>query len=320
MENPVIVFTATHEEAGSRLDAVLSARLPHTSRSYATKLIRAGHVSVNDTFKKAGYIVKSGDIIQSHIPPPQPIACRPEPMALSILFEDADIIVVDKPPGMVVHPAAGNQSGTLVNALLHHCTDLKDIGGKLRPGIVHRLDKDTSGCIVIAKNNVAHEALTNQFKERQVKKQYLALVYGSMKAPDGIIDSPIGRHLVDRKKMSTKTRKGRTTETHWKIKERFPGLSLLEIDLKTGRTHQIRVHCASIGHPVVGDATYGGRKKWKEISSSSMQNIVRPVKRQMLHAWRLAFTHPATGESVRFESPIPEDLASLLAALRALAE
>jgi 23S rRNA pseudouridine1911/1915/1917 synthase len=314
-EGPCIVFSATEAETGRRLDTVLAARLPAKSRSFAAKLIRAGHVLVNGLPTKAGYITRKGDIVRSVIPPPHPISCKPEPIPLSVLFEDSDIIVVDKPPGLVVHPAAGNESGTMVNALLHHCRNLEGIGGELRPGIVHRLDKDTSGCLVVAKNDMAHETLADQFKNRQVHKRYLALVYGDMKPRAGSIDAPIGRHPVNRKKMSTKSRRGRPTETHWKTKEAFSGISLLEIDLKTGRTHQIRVHCASMGHPVVGDATYGGRKKWKEVSPG-IQDIVRAVRRQRLHAWRLAFAHPRTGATIQFESSLPQDMATVLEKLR----
>lgn len=315
MKGPVIVFTATEVEAGRRLDTVLAARLGGTSRSCAAKMIREGHVLVNGLLKKAGHTVKMGDTVMSNIPPPRSIDCKPEPIPISILFEDADIIVVDKPAGLVVHPAAGHVNGTMVNALLHHCKDLQGIGGELRPGIVHRLDKDTSGCLAVAKNDMAHEALAQQFKQRQVQKCYLALVYGDMKAPAGIINLPIGRHPINRKKMSTKSHRSRPTETHWKIKEAFSGVSLLEIDLKTGRTHQIRVHCASMGFPVVGDATYGGSKRWKDLTPS-LQDIIRAVKRQMLHAWKLAFSHPRTGRPVAFVSPVPQDMTTILEKLR----
>jgi 23S rRNA pseudouridine1911/1915/1917 synthase len=316
-EGSCIVFTATEAERGRRLDTVLAVRLPAKSRSYTAKLIRAGHVLVNGLPTKAGYITRTGDVIRSVIPPPRPISLKPEPIALSVLFEDSDIIVVDKPYGLVVHPAAGNESGTLVNALLYRCKDLEGIGGELRPGIVHRLDKDTSGCLVVAKNDRAHEALAYQFKNRQVQKRYLAIVYGNMKPHSGSIRKPIGRHPVNRKKMSTKSRRGRPTETQWKTKEAFSGASFLEIDLKTGRTHQIRVHCASLGHPVIGDATYGGRKKWKE-APPEIQDVARSVQRQMLHAWKLAFVHPASGEPIRFQAPVPEDMATLLTSLRRL--
>jgi 23S rRNA pseudouridine1911/1915/1917 synthase len=235
---------------------------------------------------------------------------------LSVLFEDADIIVLNKPPGLVVHPGAGHSHGTLVNALLHHCDDLKGIGGSLRPGIVHRLDKDTSGCLVVAKNDEAHTSLSEQFKGRKVEKGYLALVYGEMETLDGVIALPIGRHPTERKKMSAQSRYSRPAETRWVVRESFLGLCLLDIDLKTGRTHQIRVHLASVGHPVVGDQVYGGTKRWKTIQTKGLRDRLKTIKRQMLHARKLTFCHPRNGRKMAFESPLPEDMALLLKALR----
>jgi 23S rRNA pseudouridine1911/1915/1917 synthase len=315
---PVFSLTATEKEAGRRLDTVIAARIPALSRAYVGRLIREGRVTVNSLTTKPAYVTRRGDVVRSEIPIPQPITCKPEPIPLAILYEDSEIIVLNKPAGLVVHPAAGHQSGTLVNALLYHCRDLQGIGGELRPGIVHRLDKDTSGTLVVAKNDTAHDCLSRQFRKRQVQKQYLALVWGDMKASAGVIDLPIGRHPVDRKKMSTKSRRSRSTETGWKIKEALSGVTLLELDLKTGRTHQIRVHCAATGHPVVGDAIYGGTKRWKDAPLRDVRHILRSVKRQMLHAWKLAFAHPRTGELMRLESPLPEDMASVLESLRAL--
>ncbi len=315
---PVLTFTAAECQAGSRLDTVIAAQFPTLSRSYAGRLIRAGCVTVNGVTKKPRHVIRSGDVVRCEIPPPQPITCKPEPIPLSILYEDADVIVLNKPPGIVVHPAPGHHSGTLVNGLLHHCQDLKGIGGQLRPGIVHRLDKDTSGALVVAKDDTAHAALSRQFKKRLVQKRYLALVYGDMKTSAGVIDLPIGRHPTNRKKMSTKSRRSRSTETRWKIKERFSGVTLLEVDLRTGRTHQVRVHCSAIGHPVVGDAKYGGKKKWKELPSQETKDIVKSVHRQMLHSWQLGFTHPRTGQLMSFESPVPDDMASVLKSLRAV--
>jgi 23S rRNA pseudouridine1911/1915/1917 synthase len=232
-------------------------------------------------------------------------------MPLSILYEDRDVIVLNKPPGLVVHPGAGHESRTLANALLFHCPGLEGLGDGIRPGIVHRLDKETSGCMVVAKNVLAYESLRRQFKMREVRKAYLALVYGEVKRPAGVIKLPIGRHPRDRKKMSTQSRRTRPTETRWKITERFSGMTLLEIDLKTGRTHQIRVHCAAMGHPVVGDATYGKKRKLKEVPSRQTQEILRTVGRHMLHAWQLTFSHPKTGTLMRFESPLAKDMASV---------
>lgn len=205
-----------------------------------------------------------------------------------------------------------------MNALLSHCPDLEGVGGRIRPGIVHRLDKDTSGTLVVAKNDMAHESLSRQFKMREVRKVYLALVYGEVKLPAGVIDFPIGRHPTDRKKMSTQSRRSRPTETRWKVKEAFSGVTLLEIDLRTGRTHQVRVHCAAIGHPVVGDATYGGKRRWKDLPQGPKQDLLKAIRRQMLHAWQLSFVHPRTNQSMSFESPLPLDMASVLDALRTL--
>ena len=203
-----------------------------------------------------------------------------------------------------------------MNALLSYCPDLEGIGGSIRPGIVHRLDKDTSGTLVVTKNDMAHQSLSRQFKMREVRKLYLALVYGEVKLPAGVIDFPIGRHPTDRKKMSIRSHRSRPTETRWKVREAFSGVSLLEIDLRTGRTHQVRVHCAAIGHPVVGDATYGGKRKWKDLARGPKQDVLREIRRQMLHAWQLSFVHPRTGQSMNFESPLPKDMASVLDSMR----
>jgi 23S rRNA pseudouridine1911/1915/1917 synthase len=242
----------------------------------------------------------------------------PEFILIEIIYQDDQIVVINKPPGLVVHPAPGHADGTLVNALLHHCPDLGAIGGEVRPGIVHRLDKDTSGTMVIAKNSAAHEELSRQFKAREVEKKYLALVYGTPQSDTGSVRLPIGRHPVDRKRMSTTTRKGRDAETTWQVCERFPGITLLELNLKTGRTHQIRVHCAAIGHPVVGDPVYRPRKLFAD-SGSLLAEIPPPVvsalksiSRQMLHAWRLSFTHPSEKILLAFESPMPPDMADVI--------
>jgi 23S rRNA pseudouridine1911/1915/1917 synthase len=234
------------------------------------------------------------------------------------LYQDSHIVVLNKQAGLVVHPAPGHCRGTLVNALLYHCPDLKGIGGEIRPGIVHRLDKDTSGTMVVAKNVGAHKSLARQFKKRTVQKKYIALVYGEFRADEGTITLPIGRHPVHRKRMSTITHKGRTAETSWLVRERFRNITLLELTLKTGRTHQIRVHCASMGHPIVGDTVYCSRKRLKDTvrlfsgESSSKVAPLKTVPRQMLHAWRLGLTHPHTGEVMTFESPIPEDMEALM--------
>ena len=233
---------------------------------------------------------------------------KPEPIPIDILYQDNDIIVLNKQPGMVVHPAPGHYSGTLVNALLYHCPELEGIGGEIRPGIVHRLDKDTSGVMVVAKNSVAHHDLALQFKLRHIKKKYLALVYGRMQSESGTVSLPIGRHPVDRKKMSIHSRKSRMAETTWRVRKRFSRATLVELGLKTGRTHQIRVHCAAIKHPVVGDSVYGGRK----VEKNTTNDLLRSVPRQMLHAWQLEFTHPTKQKTLCFEAPIPPDMTDIL--------
>ncbi len=310
-------------DEGKRLDVLLASVLSDCTRTFVAGMITDGHVRVDGRAKKPGYRVKSGETISGAIPEPVPIEFKPEPIPINIIYEDDYIVVVNKQPGLVVHPAPGHFSGTLVNGLLYHCPDLGGIGGELRPGIVHRLDKDTSGTLVVAKNDAAHTHLSRQFKSRKVKKEYLALVHGHMKSATGSIKLPIGRHPVDRKRMSTVSPRGRTAETEWKTRERYEGFALLEVHLKTGRTHQIRVHCSALHHPIVGDKVYGSRKPEKTIAANRRQSekilqILKSVKRQMLHAWRLGFRHPHTGEGVSFESPLPEDMASTLQRIRDL--
>ena len=320
--NGAFTILVDESEQDRRLDAVVAAHLPVCSRSLAAYLIANHKILVDNQPKKPGYRVKSGQEIIGQIPAPEPIEYKPEPIALDILYQDMHIVVLNKPAGIVVHPAPGHRSGTLVNALLYHCPDLGGIGGEIRPGIVHRLDKDTSGTMVVAKNSQALEILAQQFKTRTVRKKYLALVYGDLKNDEGSIKLPIGRHPVHRKRMSTTTRKGRQAETFWRIYERFQLVTLLELTLKTGRTHQIRVHCAAMGHPIVGDQVYRSRKWLKDIDrlfsgeSYSMGAELKAVPRQMLHAWRLRLTHPYTGESMTFESPIPTDMATVIEKLR----
>lgn len=295
-------------DSGKRLDLLVASRISGCSRSVAANLIRNGKIRVQGSAKKPGYRAKTGDEICGYIPPPEPVLFKPEPIPIDILYQDDDIIVVNKQPGIVVYPAPGHYSGTLVNALLYHCPGLEGVGQELRPGIVHRLDKDTSGVMVIAKNSAAHHNLAEQFKSRRVKKKYLALVYGRMESDSGTVSLPIGRHPVHRKKMSTHSRKSRTAETTWRVRKRFALATLVELSLKTGRTHQIRVHCAAIKHPVVGDPVYGGRKAGKSIA----YDLFRSVSRQMLHAWRLEFTHPANQKTLSFEAPIPRDIGDIL--------
>jgi len=303
-------------DVGQRLDLFVSAHIPSCSRSFAAQLIGTGHVRVADRSAKPGYRLKSGDRVSVELPPPVSIDAAPEPMDLEILYEDPDLLVLDKKAGVVVHPAPGHRSGTLVNALLFHCPDLTGIGGELRPGIVHRLDKDTSGILVVAKSAGAHRHLSAQFKARSVHKHYLALVCGRISEDRGEIDLPIGRHPTDRKRMSTTSRRSRAAQTAWRVAERFEGATLLEVELKTGRTHQIRVHCAALGYPVVGDPVYGNRRGRRLKRMGAAGDPLAGAKRQMLHAWRLTLTHPRSGHRLFFESPLPDDMARLLVKLR----
>ena len=257
-------------DSGQRLDVFITNQIEGLSRSRSTNLILAEAVKVNGEFKKAGYRVSSGDRITGSIPEPEPVDIFPEAIPLNIIYEDRDLLALNKPPGLVVHPAPGHRSGTLVNALLHHRPEIGPIGGELRPGIVHRLDKDTSGVLIVAKNEAAHAHLSAQFSERNIKKTYLALVSGRVKENTGGIKLPIGRHPVDRKRMSTTSRKPRSAETDWRVRERFNGITYLELNLKTGRTHQARVHCAAIQHAIVGDPVYGNRKPAKRGPTSNV--------------------------------------------------
>jgi len=320
--NGTFTILVDESDQDRRLDAVVAAHLPACSRSLAANLIANHKILVDNQPKKPGYRVRSGQEIIGRIPAPEPVECRPEPIPLDILYQDRHIVALNKPAGLIVHPAPGHRRGTLVNALLYHCPDLGGIGGEIRPGIVHRLDKDTSGTMVVAKNAQALEILAQQFKTRTVRKKYLALVYGDLKNDEGTIKLPIGRHPVHRKQMSTTTRKGRSAETSWRVREKFKAITLLELTLKTGRTHQIRVHCTAMGHPIVGDQVYRSRKWLKDIDrlfsgeSSSMATQLKAVPRQMLHAWRLRLTHPDTGEVMTFESPIPTDMETVIEKLR----
>ncbi len=291
------------EDSGVRLD-VFAARASGLTRSRVQRLIDDGHVRVNGRPQKARYAVAVGDHIAVEIPALVPLPLTPEAIPLDILFEDDDLLVLNKPPGLVVHPGAGRQTGTLVHALLAHCGALPGIGGVERPGIVHRLDRDTSGVMVVAKTETAHHALSVQFKARTTRKQYLAIVHGTIKQDTGKIDAAIGRREHDRKRMGVRRDGGRAARTTYTVVRRLPGMSVLVLGLETGRTHQIRVHLAHIGHPVVGDEAYGGRLERKSHAE---------IPRQMLHAWRLGFRHPRTGEWQTYTAPVPPDMVALLA-------
>ncbi len=310
-------FNAKEINSRQRLDLVIASRLPGCSRSYASLLIQDKKILVKGKVKKPGYRVKPGDEISGIIPEPETIKAEPEPLHLQILYEDKHLIVIDKKAGVVVHPAPGHTSGTIVNGILYHCPDIAAIGGKIRPGIVHRLDKDTSGTMVIAKNSESHNSLVEQFKSRNIKKEYLALVYGSMDRGSGFIKLPIGRHPVNRKKMSTFSKRGRYAETSWRTKEEFKDASLLKVKIKTGRTHQIRVHLSAINHPLIGESVYCSGKEFKKVSGP-VAGVLKNVKRQMLHSHSLAFIHPATGSEMVFVSKLPDDMEKIIDRLRAV--
>ena len=304
---------ADETAAGQRIDAYVSASIPGCSRSYVAELIRTGLITLFQKRVKPGHRLRPGDEIHGRIPAPAPVDFLPEPIPLDIIYQDADLLVLNKPAGMVVHPAPGHYSGTLVNALLHHCPDLSGIGGEIRPGIVHRLDKDTTGILIAAKNADAQAKLAEQFKSRTVQKKYLAVVHGHMKKPSGRIVMPIGRHPIDRKKMSTITRSGKNAETRWDVLESLAETSLVEVDLLTGRTHQIRVHLAALHHAVIGDPLYGPKTT---PHSAEVRRLLQPIARQMLHAWQIHFIHPGTGAEMSFMAPLPDDMNQLIKALR----
>lgn len=306
----------TGKDQGRRLDQFLSESHLNLSRSQAKNLIEKHHILLNQRPTKPSARLKEGHTVSGTLPEPVSLSLNPEPIPITILYEDSSIIVIDKPSGMVVHPAYGNPSGTLVNALLYHCKDLAGINGVLRPGIVHRLDKDTSGVMVVAKDDGAYHQLTKQFKNRTVEKAYVAIVCGRFNQDEGFIDSAIGRHPSERKRMSTQTKKGRAALTRWKKIEEFDGATLLEIFPQTGRTHQIRVHLSSIGHPLLGDPLYGRRGRPGAIPDPVLKECIKKMNRQALHAQRLGFNHPCTGERVQFVAPIPRDMEEVLECLR----
>lgn len=300
-----IVVEAEHD--GLRLDNFLTALLPDLSRSQVQRLIKDGCVRGPAATVRASMAVRPGQSFTVAVPEPAAAAPLAEALPLRILHEDADLVVLDKPAGMVVHPAAGHESGTLVNALLHHINDLSGVGGELRPGIVHRLDRGTSGVMVVAKNDRAHQELSRQFHDREVEKEYVALVWGIVQAGRRI-DASIGRDPNDRQKMSTRARRARSAVTRVTFARHLNGVSLLKVAIATGRTHQIRVHLSAIGHPIVGDPVYGGVHRRVSANLRAVMRLERPF----LHAARLSFTHPADGRRVEFESPLPPDLEAVI--------
>jgi 23S rRNA pseudouridine1911/1915/1917 synthase len=321
------IYIVGEADAGTRLDLWLAERLRDVSRSQLQRLIGTRAVQVNGEWTKPSYKLQPGDLVLVETPAPKASAIGPETIALDVVFEDRDLLVINKPKGMVVHPAPGAPNGTLVNALLAHCDDLSGIGGEIRPGIVHRLDKDTTGLLMVAKNDVAHSALQEQIQRRTATRRYLALVWGRPTFEHAVVDVPIGRHPTDRKRMTVVEPDGRTTGraaiTELHVREALGPITRVEAVLQTGRTHQIRVHCAFAGYPVVGDPTYGGLRKvgaeWvRGAAQVALNERIARLQGQALHAFYLAFTHPRTGERLHFEAPPPAEVRELIEALRAL--
>lgn len=304
------------KDQGKRIDLFTAENYPDQSRSRIQKLISEKEILVNGKATKPGYKLKTKDRITIEIPPPKELKAEAQNIPLSIVYEDRDLLIVDKDARMVVHPAPGNYDGTMVNALLYHCKDLSGIQGVQRPGIVHRLDKGTSGLLVVAKNDFTHNHLSQQLKNRKIHREYYALTWGNLGLDKGIIQAPIGRALTDRKRMKVTAVKGREAVTGYEVLERFELCDLLRIKLQTGRTHQIRVHFSFIGHPVFGDPDYGGRQKWVRGISDPRRRIcnhlLKLIDRQALHAKKLGFVHPRTEEYVDFETELPQDFANVL--------
>jgi len=302
----IIVLAAPVERAGSRLDKFLQEQLPDFSRARLQQWIRGGRVRVNGQPVRPAYRLKGGEQIVVEPEPPQPLSAQPEPIPIHVLYEDDDVVAVDKPAGMVVHAGAGQRSGTLVNALLARYGQLSELGGGMRPGIVHRLDRYTSGVILVARNDKAHQRLAAQFATRQIEKVYLALVHGEIAQEQGCIERPIARDPSRRLRMSTRLGRGRVALTEYRVLARYPGFTLLEVRPRTGRTHQIRTHLASLGHPLVGDRLYGAPRRVEGLP---------PLERYFLHASRIRFRHPSTGELILVESPLPGELSQWLQCL-----
>lgn len=303
----------SENDAGKRLDVFVTEKIESVQRSRISDLISKGSILVNDSPKKSSYKIKPNDTVSGVIPQLETRHFNPENITLNIVFEDEDLVVINKQPGLVVHPAPGHWSGTLVNGLLFHYPEIVNGDNDCRPGIVHRLDMDTSGVMIVAKNQKSLLKLSESFQTRHVKKEYIALVHGQVKIATGTIDSPIGRHPVDRKKMSVDSPRGKRAETHYKVEKRYNISTLIRCDIKTGRTHQIRVHCQSIHHPIVGDPVYNSLKK--NMGKWPHHNEVRVLmeaKRQMLHSFRLEIMHPKTRELMSFIAPVPSDMAEII--------
>ncbi len=294
-----------------RIDLYLSKQTLNLTRSQVQRLVEEGSVRVNQKQVKTSYKLREGDEIEIEIPAPTSVASKPENIPLEILYQDKDLALVNKAAGLVVHASAGHTEGTLVNALLYHLKDLSGIGGELRPGIVHRLDKDTSGIMLIAKNNPTHAQLVRMFQERQIQKTYLALAYGIFKKDSGVIENKLGRSKGDRKKISSKTAHGKEAKTSYQVLERFSCFSLLEVKPYTGRTHQIRVHLAEAGHPIVGDPVYGS-KQWTSKLNATLQALVKKTNRQMLHAYQLELQHPIIEKKIKQKAELPADFKEIL--------
>jgi 23S rRNA pseudouridine1911/1915/1917 synthase len=303
-------FLVTPEDAGQRLDRYLAARLPELSRTRLQELIDEGRVRVEGRAARRAHRVAAGEAIEVEVLPRPPLRAVPEDIPLEILYEDEDLVVVNKPAGMIVHAGAGTATGTLVNALLHRLGQLSGVGGQLRPGIVHRLDRGTSGVLVVARHDEAHRQLAEQFRVRRVEKTYLALVHGSLKHDAGSIDLPVARDLRRRTRMTARRRQGREARTDWRVLARLDGFTLVEVSLHTGRTHQIRVHFSALGHPVVGDALYGAPRQVR-----AGRQTLPPLGRNFLHAARIRFQHPRRAEAVEVRAPLPSELRAYLEGL-----
>ena len=310
------------KDQGKRIDLFLAGNYPDQSRSRIQKLISEKKILVNEKATKPGYRIKVNDKITVEIPPLKELKAEPQNIPINIVYEDKDLLVVNKEAGMVVHPAPGNYDRTLVNALLCHCQDLSGIQGILRPGIVHRLDKGTSGLLVVAKNDFSHNHLSGQLKKREIHREYHTITWGNLGLDKGTIEATIGRALTDRKRMKVTAVRGREAVTEYEVLERFKLCDLLRIKLKTGRTHQIRVHLSFMGHPVLGDPDYGGRQKWISGISPAHRNfcnhLLKLIDHQALHAKKLGFTHPRTEEYVEFETELPQDFSGVLQELKNL--